>query len=184
MIYKLYSKLRYLVFKRSFNGKLGTNCNIERGSFVYSENISMGSNIHVGPNSLWNALGGIVLNNNIIIGPKSTIWSFNHNYRSNNLLPYDEVEILKKVVIESNVWIGANVIINSGITIGEGSVIAMGSVVTKDVKACTIVGGNPAKLIGERDLETYNNIVDTNDPNSYSYLYNRNLKNLTKKIKT
>ena len=33
----------------------------------------------------------------------------------------------------------------SGITIGKGSIVAAGSVVTKDIPACEIWGGIPAK---------------------------------------
>ena len=35
----------------------------------------------------------------------------------------------------------------SGVTIGDNAVIASGAVVTKDVPACTVVGGNPAQII-------------------------------------
>ncbi|HBY8017174.1 TPA: maltose O-acetyltransferase, partial [Klebsiella pneumoniae] len=38
-------------------------------------------------------------------------------------------------------------VINPGVTIGDNAVIASGAVVTKDVPACTVVGGNPAQII-------------------------------------
>ncbi len=47
-------------------------------------------------------------------------------------------------------WIGTGAIILQGVRIGDGAVVAAGAVVTKDVEPWTIVGGLPAKKIGER----------------------------------
>jgi len=55
-----------------------------------------------------------------------------------------------KTIVGDDVWIGHGSIVVAGVTIGAGSVIAAGSVVTKDVEPCTIVGGNPARLIKQR----------------------------------
>ena len=53
-----------------------------------------------------------------------------------------------------------------GVTIGEGSIVAMGSVVTKDVPKYSIVGGNPAKVIKQRDIEKYQEL----DKNKMYYM--------------
>ena len=63
-------------------------------------------------------------------------------------------------MINDNVWIGADVKIVPGITIGEGAVIAMSAVVTKDVPACAVVGGNPAKILKYRDINVYNQLKE------------------------
>jgi acetyltransferase-like isoleucine patch superfamily enzyme len=54
------------------------------------------------------------------------------------------------VIVGSDVWLCANSIILSGISIGHGAVVANGAVVTRDVEPYSIVGGNPAKVIGWR----------------------------------
>lgn len=53
-------------------------------------------------------------------------------------------------VIGNDVWIGANAMVISGVTIGTGAVIGAGAVVTRDVAPYEIVGGVPAKKIGQR----------------------------------
>ena len=58
-----------------------------------------------------------------------------------------------KTYIGNDVWIGHGAIIMGGVSIGDGAIIAAGSVVTKDVAPCTIVGGNPAKIIKYRFTE-------------------------------
>jgi acetyltransferase-like isoleucine patch superfamily enzyme len=54
------------------------------------------------------------------------------------------------VVIGHDVWIGHGATIMSGVAIGNGAVIGAQSVVVKDVAPYTIVGGNPAREIGQR----------------------------------
>lgn len=56
------------------------------------------------------------------------------------------------ITIGSNAWVAGWSIILPGVTIGEGSVVAAGAVVSKDVEPWTVVGGNPAKFIKNREL--------------------------------
>lgn len=53
------------------------------------------------------------------------------------------------VVIEDNAWIATGAIILAGVTVGKGSIVSAGAVITKDVPPYTIVGGGPAKVIGQ-----------------------------------
>ncbi len=134
---------------RKFNIS-GDNIRVGKGVFNFPERIQLSSNIYIGPGSYWDAKGGITVSEGTIIGPNTVIWSHNHNFHSEEYAPYGKEDILKKVSIGEGVWIGINATICPGVKIGEGAVIAMGSVVTKDVKPYTIVGGNPAKTLGER----------------------------------
>lgn len=56
----------------------------------------------------------------------------------------------RKTIVGNDVWIGHGAIIIAGVTIGDGAIVAAGSVVTKNVAPCTIVGGNPARVIKNR----------------------------------
>lgn len=51
------------------------------------------------------------------------------------------------VRIGNHAWIGAGAIILAGVSIGERAIVAAGAVVAKDVAACSLVGGVPARLI-------------------------------------
>ena len=55
----------------------------------------------------------------------------------------------KSINIGNHVWLGMRAVILNGVNIGNNSIVAGGSIVTKDVKANTIVSGNPARQIKE-----------------------------------
>ena len=62
-------------------------------------------------------------------------------------------QLYRKVIIGNDVFIGLNSIIMPGVQIGNEVIIAAGSIVTKSVPSGVIIGGNPAKIIG--DYHTY-----------------------------
>ncbi len=99
--------------------------------------------------------GGLTIGRYVHVGKGLTIFTTNHNYRSDQSIPYDTQDIIAPVNIGNFVWIGANVSIVPGVTVGEGVIIGMGAVVTKDIPACAIVGGNPAQILGYRDQELF-----------------------------
>ena len=116
-----------------------------------------GSNIHVGENFYANFdcvfldVCEIRIGDNCMIAPGVHIYTATH--------PLDPMERIsgveygKPVTIGNNVWIGGRAVINPGITIGNNVVIASGAIVTKDVPDNAVVGGNPAKIIKEIDVE-------------------------------
>lgn len=65
---------------------------------------------------------------------------------------YEKID-QKKSVIGNHVWMGANAVILCGVNIEDNAVVAAGAVVNKNVKANVIVGGVPAKEIGNRNLD-------------------------------
>lgn len=55
----------------------------------------------------------------------------------------------KEISIGNHVWLGIRTIVLKGVNIGDNSIVAAGSIVTKDVKANTVVSGNPARQLKE-----------------------------------
>lgn len=56
-------------------------------------------------------------------------------------------EVARPIRIGANVWIGFDVVVMPGVTIGDGSIVGAKSVVFDDVPACTLVAGNPARVV-------------------------------------
>lgn len=92
---------------------------------------------------------GTVINPNTIIGNNVSV-------RQNTTIGAKGFHDSKKCpCIEDNVTIGPNVCIIGDITIGHDSIIGVGAVVVKDVPACSVVAGNPAKVIKMLNPETW-----------------------------
>jgi acetyltransferase-like isoleucine patch superfamily enzyme len=103
------------------------------------------------------ARNGIVLEENVWIGPHVSIISQNHS-----LLDYEEYLENKPIVIKKNSILLCGSIILPGIELGEHTVVAAGSVVTKSFPDKNqLIGGNPAKLI--KNLEEYKDKLSKND---------------------
>ncbi len=151
-----YFRMKYIITRL---GLCGSNVSIHQDTYIaFPESISIKDNVYIGPGGYIAAYGGLRVGSNVIIGPKVNIHTSNHNYRSKHKTPYDEINIRKLVSIADSCWIGANVSILPGISIGEGSIVAMGSVVTKNVDSYSIVSGNPATVVSQRDSAVYDNL--------------------------
>jgi len=151
-VFKQFFIRRY--FKKKFAYiQISRNCNFE-----FYENIVFKGTCYIGPDAYWSAKGLIVIGNNVIFGPRTILWTYNHNYTSEESIPYGGNDITGKIQINDNVWVGLNVLILQGVTIGEGAVVGANSVVTKDVPPGAIIVGNPAKVVKYRDEEIYNKL--------------------------
>jgi galactoside O-acetyltransferase len=92
----------------------------------------------------------IRLGDHVRIGPHVSMTASNRNYQRRDILIVEQGHREEGITIDSDVWIGSGAVITDGVHIGQGAVVASGAVVTKDVAPYSIVGGVPAKVIGER----------------------------------
>jgi acetyltransferase-like isoleucine patch superfamily enzyme len=109
----------------------------------YGKNTSIGKNVFINFDCVFLDLGGIIIEDNVMLAPKVSLLSESHP-----ISPEDRHALVPgKIHIKKNVWIGAGATILPGVTIGENSVVAAGAVVNKDVPDNSIVGGVPSKFI-------------------------------------
>ena len=104
---------------------------------------SLGRNVFINHACSFLDLGGITIEDEVLISSGVTITSEGHPVdvdRRKTLVPGE-------VVVERNAWIGAGATILPGVTIGENSVVAAGAVVTNDVPPNTVVAGVPADVV-------------------------------------
>lgn len=144
------SKTPFWFIRRNFYKRCGMN--IGQGTvlnmsqyIVIPSNIKIGNNTHINKGCTLDARCPINIGNNVSISYNVSIITGGHDVYATNFSA-----IYKPIEIKDFVWIGLNSIILQGVTIGQGAVVAAGSVVTTNVEEYTIVGGIPAKKIGNR----------------------------------
>jgi len=109
----------------------------------YGKHTKIGRNVFINFDCVFLDLGGITIEDNVLIAPKVSLLSEGHP-----VWPQSRQSLVPgRIHIKKNAWIGAGATILPGVTIGENAVVAAGAVVSKDVAANTIAGGIPAKII-------------------------------------
>lgn len=113
---------------------------------IENSKIKIGKNTLIGAFSIINGQGGVLIGDNVLIGPRVTIVPINHKYLNTTVLIKNQGYEAKGIYIDDNVWIGAGAIILDGVKIGKGSVIGAGSIVTKEIPPYSLAFGNPARI--------------------------------------
>ncbi len=109
----------------------------------FGRSIAIGKKVFINHACSFLDMGGITIENEVMIGPKVNIITENHP-----IDPLDRKAIIARpVIIRRNAWIGAAATILPGVTVGENAIVAAGAVVAADVAANTIVAGVPAKFV-------------------------------------
>lgn len=139
-------RLRILFARRLLHVRIADGARLYRWREIHSgERLQVGTGSIVGMWSILDARHGITIGAQVNISSEVVIWTAQHD-------PHSDVFAGTggPVVIGDHAWIASRATVLPGVTIGRGAVVAAGSVVTKDVPPLSIVGGVPARVIGER----------------------------------
>lgn len=137
------------IFYLSAGIKIGKGSHLHMGTqFFYPANIKIGNDTIIGQNAFLDGRDKLTIGNHVDIASDVMIYNSEHNVHAE-----DFAAVTAPVEIGDYCFIGPRVIILPGVMVGKGAVIGAGAVVTKDVDEFSIVGGIPAKPIGERQLK-------------------------------
>jgi len=143
--------LRKLVF-RSVGVKIGKGSAIHMGAKFFSpRGVVIGKDTIIGASAFLDGRAKLTIGDHVDMASEVMIYNSEHDLRDPKFGATEE-----EVVVGDYVFIGPRAIILPGVKIGKGAVVAAGAVVTNDVPPFAIVGGVPAKVIGERELKDLN----------------------------
>jgi putative colanic acid biosynthesis acetyltransferase WcaF len=131
-----------------FGAQIGLGVHVYPSAKIWAPwNLEMGSGSSLGPGVICYSV------DRIVIGPNATISQYAHLCAATHDVEDPEFHLVTKpIIIGPNAWVAADAFVGPGVIIGEGAVVGARAAVFKDVKAWTVVGGNPAKMLKTRKL--------------------------------
>ncbi len=134
---------------RVFGARVGREVHIHPSVQIFIPwNLEIGDWSSIGFDALIYNLGQLTIGERVTISQRSHLCGGSHDFRDPTM------PLLKlPITIEDDAWICADAFVGPGVTVHRGTVVGARAAVFKDVEAWTVVGGNPARVIGHRRLE-------------------------------
>lgn len=137
---------RRAIYERVFTS-CGRSCAFEYGTLFATPDLRIGDDVYIGGNG---NIGHCSIGRDTLLGSNVTVIAGKSQHGIDRL----DVPIrlqpgrFEHVAIGEDVWIGNNAVIAADV--GDHAVVAAGAVVVKPVPPYAIVGGNPARVLGDR----------------------------------
>lgn len=129
--------------------KIGSTTVIYGGAEIRAPwNIEIGEHSSIGHRAILDGREGLHIGENVNLSTGVWIWTLEHDPQSPCFAAKGG-----PVVIEDYAWISCRATVLPNVRIGQAAVVAAGAVVTHDVPPYSIVGGVPAKIIGQRNQD-------------------------------
>ena len=134
---------------RSFGATIGESNVHATAKIMHPWLLKMGDWSNLGPRVVVYNLGPIEIGSHTLISQETYLCAGSHDYRQSNL------PLLRlPITIGSGVWIAAKAFIGPGVTIGNNTVVGACAVVAGDLPADVVVGGNPARVLKPRIMNS------------------------------
>ena len=155
--------IRYAWYRRVLGWQVGDRTTLMLGLYVQmaglrrrdDQKVSIGNHTIINYKCLVHVTGGLVIGDNVSLSPGVWLLSGSHDVNDP-----DHVSLYRPIVIGDYAFIGARATVLGVVTVGEGAVVMAGAMVARDVPPYAIVGGVPAKVIGERQLKNPSYVID------------------------
>ena len=140
------NSVRLFIYRRVFGMKIGRGVRIEGNCTIWGpRRISIGHGTVINRDVVLDGRFPLTIGSHVSVAVRSMLLTLEHDLCDANLRP-----IGAAVSVGDRVFMGACALVLPGVSIGYNAGVAAGAVVTKDVDACSIVAGVPARPVGHR----------------------------------
>lgn len=133
---------------RSFGAKIGNGVRLGASLKVWAPwNLEVGDHCWLADGVDCYCVEKVVLEADVVVSQRAFLCTASHDVNDPGFSL-----ITKPIILNSGSWVAAEAFVGPGVTVGRGGVVAARAVVVKDVKAESIVAGNPARFVKKRTL--------------------------------
>jgi putative colanic acid biosynthesis acetyltransferase WcaF len=133
---------------RLFGARIGRDVHIHPSvRITVPWNLKIGDQSAIGDRAILYSLGRITVGERVTISQGAHLCAGTHDYR-NPAMPLLKLPI----VVASEAWICADAFIGPGVEVGARAIVGARCAVMKDVAPATIMIGNPAKVLRQREF--------------------------------
>lgn len=138
---KIRGKLVSLFIKQcGKNFTLGSNVVLNN-----PQNLYIGDDVYIAKGGWFNALGKLVIEDQVVMGPYVVISTLQHVFKDGSVRFGGSKAA--PVTIGRGTWLASHVSVKCGVTIGKGNLIASNASVVYNTEDYKVLGGVPAKVI-------------------------------------
>lgn len=110
-------------------------------------NLYIGDNVYIAKGCWLNAMGGISLDNEVVLGPYVVMSSLQHTFK--NYSVQQGGSIAGPINIGRGTWIASHASVKCNVSVGRGNLIAANTFVNSNTPDYKIIGGVPGRVIGD-----------------------------------
>lgn len=134
-------------------GRNTTICNNSK-FIIGGSRLEIGTNCLLGEYGIYNTFADLIIEDNVITADRISFVTNIHQYTNINVPIKQQTSTCEEIVIGSGTWIGMNATILAGAHIGKNSVVAAHSVVKGNYPDFCVIGGVPARIIKQYNINT------------------------------
>ena len=134
---------------RRYGGQVGRSVRISNTAKIqYPWLLTIGDYSAIGDHAIVYNLGPLTIGCRVTISQYAHLCGGTHDHRSTDF------ELMRcPIHIDDDAWIAADAFVGPGVKVGQGAIVAARAVVVREVPAWSIVAGNPARRIGQRQSD-------------------------------
>ena len=134
---------------RRFGATIGKSVHLYPSATIYYPwNLVIGDESSVGEHALIYNLGPCEIGARVTISQRTHLCGGSHDY-TDPTMPLQRLPI----EVRNDAWVCADAFIGPGVVVGRGAVVGARAVVTRDVDEWTVVAGNPAVVVRQREMK-------------------------------